>query len=112
MKKIIVLALLTAISLGGTPAATSAASASAMPTKEQKKAAKAANRALVKKVRSTLQKTQGLVASDITILANAGAVTLEGSVPDESQIQLAETATQGVTGVTSVSNYLRITIRN
>jgi hyperosmotically inducible protein len=72
------------------------------------KAGKAANHQLGRKVRAALTKTQGLDVSNIAVRARGGAVTLTGSVPDESQIEAAGTAAKGVAGVTSVSNKLTV----
>jgi hyperosmotically inducible periplasmic protein len=72
----------------------SAGPASGAPTsdKQQSKAAKAAaNRALSRKVR-----------------ARDGAVTLQGTVPDQSQTDRAAEVAKGVEGVTSVKNALSV----
>jgi osmotically-inducible protein OsmY len=86
-------------------AAPTAAPAAAAPTTKQ---ARAANRALQKKVRATLARTKGLTVGNITVKARDGAVTLAGSVPEQAQIELATNAAQGVAGVTSVQNGLTI----
>ena len=80
-------------------------SMSAAPTA---KSTKAANRALQRAVRKTLSKTKGVSVDNITVHARGGAVILEGSVPEQSQIDLATQAAQGVQGVTSVKNDLTI----
>ena len=72
------------------------------------KTIKAANRALQKEVVRALTKTKGLRSSAITVRANQGAVTLEGTVPEESQMDLATHAAEGVAGVTSVRNMLTL----
>lgn len=72
------------------------------------KAMKAANRALQKQVLRALTKTKGLRNSTITVRANNGAVTLEGTVPEQSQVDLATHAAEGVAGVTSVKNALTL----
>ncbi|MGA7779169.1 MAG: BON domain-containing protein [Paraburkholderia sp.] len=72
------------------------------------KAIKAANRALQKDVLRALTKTKGLRNSTITVRANNGAVTLEGTVPEESQVDMATHAAEGVAGVTSVKNALTL----
>jgi hyperosmotically inducible periplasmic protein len=69
---------------------------------------KSANRALQKSVRKALSKTKGLVTTNISVRARSGAVTLEGSVPEQPQVDLATQAAQGVAGVTSVKNALTI----
>ncbi|REG49083.1 BON domain-containing protein [Paraburkholderia sp. BL6669N2] len=75
-------------------------------TSPERKAERAANRALSKKVRAALTSTRGLDVSNVTVLARKGAVTLAGTVPDDQQIALAENAAQGVEGVASVKNNL------
>jgi hyperosmotically inducible periplasmic protein len=72
--------------------------------------AKKANRALGRKVRSALAKAQGIDVSNVVVRARGGAVTLEGSVPDQSQVDKAATVAQGVAGVSSVSNKLTVVI--
>ena len=69
---------------------------------------KAANRALQKAVIRALTKTKGLRASLITVRAKDGAVTLEGTVPEQSQMEMAMNAAKGVPGVTSVKNSLTL----
>jgi osmotically-inducible protein OsmY len=101
---LIVLASLNAYAQSSDAAAAPAAAASA-PTAKQ---TKAANRALQRKVRSALSKTKGVSVANITVRARGGDVTLAGSVPDQSQIELATQAAQGVAGVTSVKNALTI----
>jgi osmotically-inducible protein OsmY len=72
------------------------------------KAGKRANHDLGRKVRAALAKTQGLDVSSIAVRARGGAVTLTGTVPDQSQIDSAGEAAKGVAGVTSVSNKLTV----
>ncbi len=72
------------------------------------KTAKQANRALGRKVRSALAKTQGLDVSAINVRANGGAITLTGTAPDNDQIQKAGDVAKGVAGVTSVSNKINV----
>ena len=99
---LVVLASLNAYAQGSDAAATAATTA---PTAKQ---TKAANRALQKKVRATLARTKGLMVGNIIVRARDGAVTLEGSVPEQAQIELATNAAQGVAGVTSVKSALTI----
>jgi hyperosmotically inducible protein len=73
---------------------------------------KKANRALGRKVRGALAKAQGVDVSGISVRARSGAVTLMGTVPDQSQVDKATAAAQGVAGVTSVSNKLTVAIPN
>jgi hyperosmotically inducible protein len=70
--------------------------------------AKASNRALQKSVRHTLARTKGLDLTNIKVRARSGAVTLEGSVPELPQSDLAAQAAGGVAGVTSVKNALTV----
>jgi hyperosmotically inducible periplasmic protein len=72
------------------------------------KSTKTANRALQRSVRRALSKTKGVSVTNITVRARGGAVTLEGSVPEQPQVDLATQAAQGVAGVTSVKNALTI----
>ncbi|TKC90039.1 BON domain-containing protein [Trinickia terrae] len=83
-----------------------AASDATAVTKQQQKAAKAANRALSRKVRAALAKDKNINVSNITVRAKGGAVTLQGTVPEQSQIDRATAVANGVAGVTSVSNAL------
>ncbi|MEX3855943.1 BON domain-containing protein [Paraburkholderia sp. BR10923] len=66
------------------------------------------NRALARKVRGALTRTQGLNVSSISVRARGGAVVLTGSVPTRSQIDVAGDAAKSVPGVTSVSNKLSV----
>lgn len=72
----------------------------------ERKAERAANRALEKKVRVALTHTKGLDVSDIAVLARKGGVTLVGTVPDMQQVQLAQNSAQGLDGVSSLTNNL------
>jgi osmotically-inducible protein OsmY len=101
---LVVLASLNAYAQSSDAAATAAPTASAANAKQ----VRAANRALQRKVRSTLARTKGLTVGNITVKARDGAVTLAGSVPEQAQIELATNAAQGVAGVTSVNNALTI----
>ncbi|HTJ95787.1 MAG TPA: BON domain-containing protein [Pararobbsia sp.] len=92
---------------------TAAASAAAAPSaKLTKKQARAANHKLAQAVRKALYGTKGLVSSDITVLARNGVVTLDGTVPDQPQIDLAGQTAQGVSGVTSVRNNVQLYQKN
>ncbi|QBR01141.1 BON domain-containing protein [Paraburkholderia pallida] len=72
------------------------------------KAIKAADRALQKAVVRALSKTRGLRVSTIGVRAHNGVVTLEGMVPDQSQVELAAKVAEGVPGVTQVKNALTL----
>jgi osmotically-inducible protein OsmY len=69
---------------------------------------KQANHALEKKVRAALVHAKDIKTENILVRARGGAVTLEGTVPDASQIDMATQVAQGVAGVTSVKNALTI----
>ena len=84
-----------------------AASSGASPVSNAKQV-HAADKALQKNVRRALAKTKGLEVINITVHARNGDVVLEGSVPEQSEIDLATRAAQGVPGVNSVKNALII----
>jgi osmotically-inducible protein OsmY len=88
--------------------AQSSGGSAAAPATPAVNSAKAANHALAKKVRAALTKTKDLSAANITVQAHGGAVILEGTVPDASQVDLATTAAADVPGVNSVDNHLTI----
>jgi hyperosmotically inducible periplasmic protein len=71
-------------------------------------ASKAADRALRRHVLNALEKAQGLRASGITVRAHNGAVTLQGGVPEQAQIEQAAQVAKSVPGVTSVTNALTL----
>lgn len=87
--------------------AASAAPAASAPQHESKQA-KAANRALSRKVRSVLAKDKHIDVAKITVRARDGAVVLQGTVPEQSQIDRATEVARSVQGVTSVRNALTI----
>ena len=89
-------------------APTDAANAQAQESKQQYKAARAANRALSHKVRAALAKDKGISVANITVRAKDGAVILQGTVPEQSQIDRATDVAKGVAGVTSVKNTLTL----
>jgi len=74
--------------------------------RKSKSAIRAQNRQLSKAVRHALYATKGLNYSNIAILSKDGVVSLVGSVPDNSQIQLAGDAAKRVPKVQSVDNRL------
>ena len=102
-------ALLMAVTIfghaqGGTPDAGSAVPASVSGT--SKKAVRAENRRLQKDVLRNLSKTKELNTSNIVVVARSGVVTLGGSVPEASQVELAVAAARGVGGVAEVKSNL------
>lgn len=80
-----------------------AASEMATPNKKQMRAS---DRMLARAVRKSLTKVKGLDSSAITVLARDGKVTLDGTVPDESEIPSAVQAATSTQGVTTVDNRL------
>lgn len=101
-------ALVVLASLNVSAQESTAASTTAQPAASDAKAIKAADRALQKDVVRALSKTTGLRASAITVRARNGVVTLEGTVPEQSQLGLATQAAEGVEGVKSVTNALTL----
>ncbi|HEY4353247.1 MAG TPA: BON domain-containing protein [Paraburkholderia sp.] len=104
---LIVLASLNAYS----QASDTGADMSTQPSaKQQHKAMKKADRALARKVRGALAKAKGVSAANIIVRANAstGDVWLEGSVPEQPQVDQSTQVAQGVAGVKNVKNDLTI----
>lgn len=106
--KVIGGALIVVASLNAYAQSSDAMAASGTMAAPSAKATKASNRALQRSVRKALSKTKGLSVTNITVRARSGAVTLEGSVPEQDQVDMATQAAQGVSGVTSVKNALTI----
>ncbi|MGF6602973.1 hyperosmotically inducible protein [Paraburkholderia sp. GAS448] len=69
---------------------------------------RAANRALRRKVYAAIVRHKEIAAGDISVVAKGGAVTLNGTVVDASQIDKVAEIAQGVPGVTSVTNRLTV----
>lgn len=102
-------ALLVLASLDAFAQTSDATTAAASPVQSSDaKALKAADRALQKRVIRALSKTKGLRSATITVRARGGAVILEGTVPEQSQVGLATQAAEGVEGVASVKNALTL----
>ncbi|APR39490.1 BON domain-containing protein [Paraburkholderia sp. SOS3] len=104
---LIVLASLNAYS----QASDTGADMSTQPSaKQQHKAMKKADRVLARKVRGALAKAKGVSAANIIVRANAstGDVWLEGSVPEQPQVEQSTQVAQGVAGVKNVKNDLTI----
>ncbi|NIE69021.1 BON domain-containing protein [Burkholderia sp. Ax-1719] len=98
---------------GGSEASAVSATASASASQHATPAVAAssgADRALAASVRHALKaaRKQGLKSSFIRVRARDGAVTLSGVVASESQIELATSVAQGVSGVRSVTTKLVI----
>ncbi|KWC91593.1 phospholipid-binding protein [Burkholderia cepacia] len=83
------------------------ASASAVST-PSKKELRRANWHTETQVRKALTSTRGLATSDIRVVARANRITLDGTVPDQAQIELAQTAAQTAEPAKSVVNHLSV----
>ncbi|MDN7542481.1 BON domain-containing protein [Burkholderia cenocepacia] len=59
-------------------------------------------------VRKAITKAGGIDVANIVVRSKGGAISLEGTVPDQAQIDKAEEAAKSVKGVTSVSNKLTV----
>lgn len=101
-------ALIVLASVGAYAQASDADMTAQPSAKQTSKAMKSADRALGRKVRGALSKAKGISVSNITVRARSGAVTLQGSVPEQPQVDMATQVAQGVPGVTSVKNALTI----
>ena len=84
--------------------ATAVAASGGMTAKDTR----AANRALRRKLYAAIVKHKEITAGDISVVAKGGAVTLNGTVVDASQIDKGAEIAQGVPGVTSVTNKLTV----
>ena len=84
--------------------ATAVAASGGMTAKDVRKA----NRALRRKVYAAIANHKEINAGDISVVARGGAVTLNGTVVDASQIDKVAQVAQGVPGVTSVTNRLTV----
>lgn len=89
-------------------APTDAAQANVKQSKAELKKARAANRALSRKVRAALAKDKNISVANITVRAKDGAIVLQGTVPEQGQVDHAAEVAKGVAGVTSVKNALTI----
>lgn len=90
------------------PAASVAPAAPAAPAASTAREVRKANRALSRKVYAALAKHKEIDAGNISIVARAGAVTLNGTVTEESQIDTVVAVAKGVPGVKSVTNKLTV----
>jgi hyperosmotically inducible periplasmic protein len=86
-----------------TPASAADASATSAPATGRK-----ADRALRRAVYAAIVKQKDINAGDISVIAKNGAVTLNGTVTDASQIDRVVQIAKGVPGVTSVTNKLGV----
>jgi osmotically-inducible protein OsmY len=88
---------------GGPGAPAIAASSASAPATGRK-----ADRALRRKVYAAIGKQKEISAGDISVTAKDGAVTLNGSVREASQVDKVAEIASGVPGVTSVTNKLTV----
>nr|WP_230952726.1 BON domain-containing protein [Burkholderia multivorans] len=72
------------------------------------KAVRQANRALRRKVYAALARHKEIDAGSISVIAKDGAITLNGTVAEASQIETVEQVARDVAGVTSVTNRLAV----
>lgn len=111
--KLAVATLIVATSMNAWPQASAPASApmtSAMAASGASSPAtgRKADRALRRKVYAAIAKQKEISAGDISVIAKGGAVTLNGTVTDPSQIGKTAEIAKGVPGVTSVTNKLTV----
>ncbi|SAL86656.1 transport-associated protein [Caballeronia arvi] len=92
----------------GAPASAPGASAMTASGTVAPATGRKANRALRRKVYAAIGKQKEISAGDISVIAKDGAVTLNGSVTDASQIDKVADIARGVSGVTSVTNKLTV----
>ncbi|WP_321937720.1 BON domain-containing protein [Paraburkholderia sp. J8-2] len=88
----------------GTSNVAAVATSGGMTSKDIRKA----NRVLRRKVYAEIVKHKEINAGDISVVARSGAVTLDGTVVDASQIDKVAEIARGVAGVTSVTNRLSV----
>lgn len=114
LKALIITALsVAAVNSVAQPSVSAADTDSASPVPEVSGAAsqtlgKAADRKLVRRISAVLSRIKGLDSTRILVRSRDGNVTLFGSVTESSQVTLAGNAAQGVNGVKSVRNFIRI----
>ncbi|QCP50269.1 BON domain-containing protein [Trinickia violacea] len=92
----------TASASAGMPAASTSQGAAA-PVSARK-----ADRALRRQVYAAIGKHKEISAGNISVVARGGAVTLNGTVTDASQVNEVAEIAKGVPGVTSVTNKLTV----
>ncbi|MDR6496859.1 osmotically-inducible protein OsmY [Burkholderia ambifaria] len=73
-----------------------------------KKQARRANWHIETQVRKSLTRTQGLSTSDIRVVARGNTVTLDGTVPEQNQVQLAQNAAQVAAPAKAIVNNLSV----
>ncbi|MBU9608154.1 BON domain-containing protein [Burkholderia multivorans] len=87
-----------------TPAGAGGAASAGMSPK----AVRQANRVLRRKVYAALARHKEIDAGSISVIAKGGAITLNGTVAEASQIETVEQVARDVAGVTSVTNRLAV----
>ncbi|RQS06122.1 BON domain-containing protein [Burkholderia sp. Bp8998] len=92
----------------GASASTSGGAAVAASGGTSAKAVRQANRALRRKVYAALAQHKEIDAGSISVTAKGGAVTLNGTVAEASQIETVGNVAKSVAGVTSVTNKISI----
>lgn len=75
------------------------------PAQATRSAVRKANWQLERNVRKALQKSK-VDTANVSVLAHGNKITLDGTVPDETQVPIAATAAGSVQGVASVDNRL------
>jgi osmotically-inducible protein OsmY len=93
-----------AIETGAASNGTAVAASGSTTAKDIQKA----DRALRRKVYSAIVTHKEINAGNISVIAKGGAVTLDGTVVDASQIDKVGEIAKGVPGVTSVTNRLTV----
>ncbi|WP_321814845.1 BON domain-containing protein [Paraburkholderia sp. J69-2] len=72
------------------------------------KDARKANRALSRKVYAAIAQHKEIDAGNISVVARNGAITLDGTVREASQIDAVSAIARAVPGVTAVTNRLSV----
>ncbi|MGT2471851.1 BON domain-containing protein [Paraburkholderia terrae] len=94
--------------MASAPASAPGASAMAASGTVAPATGRKADRALRRKVYAAISKQKDISAGNIGVTAKDGAITLNGSVTDASQIDRVAEIAKGVPGVTSVTNKLTV----
>ena len=89
-----------------TPDSPEVEASSVASARVSKKEIRLQNRKLASRVRHSLFHTKNLDASDVRVLTRHGYVSLEGTVPDQGQADLAGQVVSKVAGVVGVTNNL------
>jgi hyperosmotically inducible protein len=92
----------------GAAAASEAPAAMKSDAKTAAKATRKANRKLGYAVRKAISKQNGVDVSNLVVRTKGGAVSLQGTMPDTTQIDTAVATAKTVPGVTSVANKLTV----